>query len=513
MKKIKKFDILIIIAIFLICIGYTDKTFQNDTFYTIKIGESILKNGVDMIDHFSIHNLVYTYPHWLYDLLVYLIFNLTGFQGLYYTTIIIYIIIGLLLYFLNKNLSKNSFISGIFTIAALICLNSFITVRAQIVSYILFIIELFLIEKFMTTNKNKYLICLPIISLLIVNMHCAVWPFFFILFLPPIAEQIICWYKDKEINIKSFHKKSGRYLWCEEKINMLNKKFEVNKTKNMKHLLIIIIVCLLTGFITLNGLTPFTYIINTLKGTTTAIINEHKPAVLVYESNLIFILCISLFALIFLKVKIKLRDGFLLVGLFLLALNSNRHISLLIICGTFVIIRIFSNYLEKNNPTLTELCIKIFTKKSISTFLIILISILSFTNYFNIYNQKYIGKSYPIKAADYIIDNLDTKKIRLFNEYGYGSYLIYKNIPVFIDSRADLYTKEFNNLERDIFNDAYNFSKDYKEIIEYYDITHVIIASKGTEFEKHALYKLLKSESYKIIYEDTYYAIFEIKKV
>ena len=51
------------------------KVLQNDTFYTIKIGELILNNGIDMMDHFSIHsNLAYTYPHWLYDVFIYLIY-------------------------------------------------------------------------------------------------------------------------------------------------------------------------------------------------------------------------------------------------------------------------------------------------------------------------------------------------------------------------------------------------------------------------------------------------------
>ena len=44
---------IILIAIFCICI--TPVTFQNDTYYTIKIGELIKNNGIDMIDHFSWH--------------------------------------------------------------------------------------------------------------------------------------------------------------------------------------------------------------------------------------------------------------------------------------------------------------------------------------------------------------------------------------------------------------------------------------------------------------------------
>ena len=55
------------IWICIFAIGLIRKTFQNDTFYTIKIGELILDNGIDMMDHFSFHeNMAYTYPHWLY---------------------------------------------------------------------------------------------------------------------------------------------------------------------------------------------------------------------------------------------------------------------------------------------------------------------------------------------------------------------------------------------------------------------------------------------------------------
>ena len=52
--------------------------------------------------------------------------------------------------------------------------------------------------------------------------------------------------------------------------------------------------------------------------------------------------------------------------------------------------------------------------------------------------------SYPIEACNYILENLDVQNIKLFNEYNYGSYLLYRGIPVFIDSRADLYAPEFN---------------------------------------------------------------------
>ena len=63
-----RFHIIAILCILIFGIALTPRTFQNDTFYTIKIGEYISQNGIDMMDPFSWHeNMSYTYPHWLYD--------------------------------------------------------------------------------------------------------------------------------------------------------------------------------------------------------------------------------------------------------------------------------------------------------------------------------------------------------------------------------------------------------------------------------------------------------------
>lgn len=75
-----KFTIMAILLIVVFCIAIVPKSFQNDTFYTIKIGEYILENGITMKDPFSWHDLDYTYPHWLYDVGTYLIYNVGGFQ-------------------------------------------------------------------------------------------------------------------------------------------------------------------------------------------------------------------------------------------------------------------------------------------------------------------------------------------------------------------------------------------------------------------------------------------------
>ena len=111
-----RFEILAIVCIILFCAVLTPITFQNDTFYTIKIGEHIVNNGIDMQDPFSWHEgLPYVYPHWLYDTLTYLIYSFSGFMGLFITTMVLSCILGITMYTVNKKISKNRLISFLIT--------------------------------------------------------------------------------------------------------------------------------------------------------------------------------------------------------------------------------------------------------------------------------------------------------------------------------------------------------------------------------------------------------------
>ena len=129
---------------------------------------------------------------------------------------------------------------------------------------------------------------------------------------------------------------------------------------------------------------------------------------------------------------------------------------------------------------------------------------------------KYVdANTYPVEAAEWIKENLDLDNIRLYNEYNYGSYLLYQGIPVFIDSRADLYAPEFNGTRnedgtysgRDIFSDYINTSSIgvyYENTFDKYDITHIIVY-------KNSKVNMLVSrdENYKNLYSDDRFVIYE----
>ena len=73
------FDCLIIICIIIMAIAVSPKSLQNDTFYNVKCGEYIVKNGITNLNHdpFSWHNLPYTWPHWLYDIFTYVVYYIS----------------------------------------------------------------------------------------------------------------------------------------------------------------------------------------------------------------------------------------------------------------------------------------------------------------------------------------------------------------------------------------------------------------------------------------------------
>lgn len=166
-KKTKiKFNVLAIICIMLFAFALAPKSLQNDTFYTIKVGEHIVENGIDRQDPFSWSDLKYTYPHWLYDVGIYLTFKAGGMDGIYISTIILSCILGVIIYITNTKMNKNNLFSFIITLGVMYLLKDFIAARAQLVTYILFVLEILLIECFINTKKKRYALrtysdCLP----------------------------------------------------------------------------------------------------------------------------------------------------------------------------------------------------------------------------------------------------------------------------------------------------------------------------------------------------------------
>ena len=542
LKTSTKFTIMAIVLIAIFSMALAPVTLQNDTFYTIKIGEHIINNGIDMQDPFSWHqNLAYTYPHWLYDVITYLIYNAFGMMGIYITTCILSATLGITVYLVNKKLAKNQLFSFLITIGVMYMMKGYIAARAQLVTFILFMLTILFIEQFLETKKKRYAIGLIIIPILLANLHLAVFPFYFVLYLPYIAEYFIASFAETIIyqkttqrqikfKIKRLSKKPGN----EQKINELQEelkaieekvdkikikrskelqnpyKIKLEKRNTVKWLILIMVICLFTGLLTPLGSTPYTYLAKTMEGNTTQNINEHLPMTLASDTEVLCTLILFLAILIFTKAKIRLSDLFMLGGLCYLMLATRRQVTMFVlICSVILnrlIMQVIKIYLKED--------IEVAMKKITSVIGILVTSILVLGLCYYVAKDKVDDKfidesSYPVQACDYIIENIDLGKARFYNEYNYGSYMLYRGIPVFIDSRADLYAPEFSGKKDDIFMDfidTSNIGKFYEDTFKKYDITHVICYKNS---KMNMIITKTKDKNYKELYSDKYFVVYE----
>ena len=554
-KKTKiKFNVLAIFVIIFFCFALTPKTLQNDTYYTIAIGEHILKNGIDMKDPFSWHeNLPYTYPHWAYDVGTYLVYQLGenvgigGFNAIYAITVILAIVLGIVTYYAVSKVCKNELVSFLVTLGMMYLLKSFICARAQLVTYILFMLTVLFIERFIETKKKRFLIGLIIIPIAIANVHSAVWPFYFVLYLPYIAEYLLAWFSEsnwyKKIVIR-WNKRRVKRLSLKnrskEKIEKLTTKIEqiqtqieeenrkrenrranpykviLKKDSVIKYIILIMILCIFTGFLTPLGTTPFTYLPKTMAGNTMDNISEHLPLTLINDIKTMVVIVLFLLILIFTEIKIKLRDLFMISGLVLLAFMSRRQVSIFVLIGGFIFAKLLVALIDKYDKGGTEQAMNAMTTIFGKTVTVLLGILVSFSLYKGKINNPIINEStYPVSACDYIMENLNVENIKLFNEYNYGSYILYRGIPVFIDSRADLYTPEFNGTKneegeyegKDIFTDYINISNIstyYENKFEEYEISHILIR-KNSKLNMF----LSRDDNYNKLYSDDNFVLYE----
>ena len=417
-----------------------------------------------------------------------------------------------------------------------------------IVTFILFVLTILFIESYIKTNKKRYLFGLIIISIAIANIHVAVWPFFFVLFMPYIAEYIIACLIEKNIfatNILHFYKsKIKKYerklekakteekrqklelklksakedlnsqkqivtkiIEKEEKKRKNPYKLKIEKKDNVKWLILVMVICAFTGLLTPLGNTPYTYLIKTMQGNTMNSISEHQPLTLYKDVETMVVLILFFGILIFTDTKIKLRDFFMLFGLIFLSFMSRRQISMLFIIGIYIFAKFLNYLVEKYDKEGCKRAINMANTligRTITISIVILVSVCFVREKMN---DKFINeKKYPVEASTWILENLDIKNMHLYNEYNYGSYLLYRGIPVFIDSRADLYAPEFNE-GRDIFSDYINISTlgtYYETKFDEYEITHVIVINNS----KLNMF-LSRNENYTQLYKDSYFVVYE----
>ncbi len=482
---------LIVLLILIFCTAFIPKVFENDLFFDLKTGEDILKYGIDFKDHFSfIPNLIYMYHHWLYDVIIYYVYSVFSYNGIFNFFLIIFVIFGFVVFCINNKICKNKVVSLIVTLFTIYVGAYAFQSRVQSITYIFFFLEIYFINKLYDTGEKRYSIYIIFISLLIANLHMPLWIFSVILVLPYLFEFIIS-------KFKKIH-------------TIFSTKLVICPPKNKIYFIITFVLMLITGLITPLKLYPYTFFIKSLFNDSYFFINEMAKTVLISNTFELYLILLFIIIMCMKGTKIRLSDLCLIVGLIIFSLMANRNAIYVYIFVPTLIVKILYEYIVNSKIKISSLnnFLDKFNKNCILIPLNIalLVGCACLINKVNLDNKDFgIMDNYPVETVKYIKQNIDYKNIKMYNDFNYGSYLALNDIPVFIDSRAEVYMKEFNG-GKDIISDYLSINKyfEYKTIFKKYDFNYALVYNNS-----YIYYYLKDNDDYKSIFEESYYTLFK----
>ena len=461
--KNKKLYIVFSMLLIVIILMTVTKEMQNDTFFTIATGEHILQEGYDNVDHLTWHeNLGFYKLRWAFDVAIAFIYNTFGFAGIYAFVVIIASLTGLSLFNILLKQKNNIVLSFIATVISMLLMTSnwSFTARGQIISYLLLLLEIYFIEKMISTKQKRYYIIFLVISALIVNFHASVWYMTIILVLPYLAEAIM-------------HK------------IMKNKNLEKSKIIlepiSIKMLIIAILCLVLGSFISPIGTYTYTYMFKVIGGISSTFISELQQTDIISSFGMILGLIVIDILMLATKSKMKLSDILLFFGLYFMAILARRNQAFLYLIGTIPVVRLITNFFETyDTENILEKVNNFFSKNWVLGCTTIVIVIGLSSNMVTRIREKYVNeKKYPVEAVNFIKENLDYKNFRIYNSFNYGSYLELSGIPAFVDSRSEIFTEEFNNVT--ILKDWLETSRgnvNYNDTFAKYEIDYAIVEDK-----------------------------------
>lgn len=450
-----KFVIGILLLLPLVFTYIKNLKLDSDIWFLLNHGRYVLENGFTRMEPFTIHsNFSFVMQQWLSASIFWIIYKYLGELGLRLFLVIFIVLIIFIVYKLCILLSENKFyLSSSITIIIAMLLSAFYIVnRPQIFSCIIFLLEFYVLELYIKRKNNKYLYILPILSLLLINLHASMWFMLFLFMLP--------------------------YLLDSFKFNL---GFIKSEGYNKKPLFVVLILMLLVGFINPYGIDAITYIFGSYGINE---INEIIGEMKVLNINDLFgkIAYTTIFIVTFIYIfykngNLKLRYFLLYCGSLYMALSNNKSFMLFIIASIFPLAYYlkdkFNVYIDKfgKYPKKIQIIYKCVC------FVALIIGVLSLIK--NITNKTYNNLEIPTKdSVEYIVNNYDISNVKVYTGFNDGAYAQFNGLRTYMDARAEVFLKA-NNKKEDIFLEYYNLQYtniDCNEFLNKYNFDLLILA-------------------------------------
>jgi len=452
--------------------------YDNDLWFILATGRSIINNGISHFDTLSMHSdYVVVAQQWLTSVIYYLTMNTFG-AGIFSTFISLISILGVsVLYRYSKYLTNNTSITSLLMIFYIYFFaRGFTTTRPQIITYLILTLELFLTDKFINSKNKKYLYLLPILSILEINLHSSMWFLQFCF----LGVYFLDTLKDKDLR---------------------------------RPLFLTLIIMLLCGFINPYGLDAITYVFKSygVKVLNDNIMEMEAVTVEYFRGKLILL---GIFLVLFvssLYKKINIRYLLLLAGTSYLALSHVKSVPyfgiafVITMSSLLVNVNLKEVYLNYVNKIKFEKFKKVLTLPTKFNFKYIKLGL--FVTTIMLVIQSYsivVCEAQLTHPYDTMIDYLDStennKDITIYTDYGDGGYLEWRGYKPYIDPRGDVFLKSTNK-QFDLMDEYVNAGKGIgtEEFINKYNFDYLVLKAN----EKDEIYNYIhnnRKSDYKIVY-------------
>lgn len=479
----------VVLTLFAVCFS---KGIQgNDFWWHVKVGEWICNNmkipTEDIFSWYGIEqSLDWTAHEWLSDVVYYLLLHYTGSLGVYLFSVgAALVMLALLWNEARKYVVKNPVFSCVFFFALPFILHTFFYGRPHVFSFFLLFFELKCLYKFIEIPNSKVIYFIPLISCLWSNFHGGSSNLSYLLCILFLVSGLV------PGNI-------GRLAAVR-----LDKK-------SLLKLLGVTVASVLAIFVNPIGLEVFVYpYVSMGDSLMLSVISEWRSpdakelGELILYFLPIFVMSVGLLTE---KKEIRIVDALVFLVFLFLFFRSVRFIMLWYIAAVFYAFRYMPEFKFKRIKN---------SYKVIASILVVLLLINPFVNSFSkIYNayteNSLITEVLNREMIEFVKEDAPE---RLYNDYNYGEALIYNDIKVFYDARADLYASDhilangvsLMNLKQ-MNSDAETSCVDVEGLIEQYEFDAVLIGKTRPLYS----YLISHSDKYVCLYEDDISAYFRV---
>lgn len=488
----KLFKYLILFApITVIIYCFSSGISGNDFWWHVKVGEHICSTGqVPTSDIFSWYGMQqgisWTAHEWLSDVVFYLIHSVFGELGIFLFSVFGAIALYFLLVSVTKKyLGKNLLLHGLFYALFGVLTSMFFYGRPHVFSYFLLFLELKFLYEFYENPSSKKVYWIPALAVLWSNLHGGSSNLTYILCIVFIVAGLFTFDKGR-IESRKWDKRLLTILCA------------------------VTLACFVGILINPIGLKVLSYPYSNLSDNLSmTVISEWQAPDAKQIGNLIlyfFPIVLMSIGLVNENKKVKLVDLLVMLAFLFLFFRSARFIILWYVAATFYAFKYLPELKIKN---VTQLYEKIAVLAAVVLLIVPLV-----TSGLSIYDTAQEGMLISQAANDDAIEYIKKEQPqRLFNDYNLGEALIYSEIPVFFDARADLYAQEgimedgvsLMYLEQ-ANKESGKIYVNVQEIVDKYDFDAIVI------LKVRPLYAYLIShpEKYECTYEDDNIGYFKV---